>query len=307
MKVVVPNMISGVGQVCLKYCKLLGVEPSSPSDDFTGQDVFMFCLPVEQHIEIMKKIKDYARTFKFMTVCETETVHPEYEKMFKISKKMYVPSHFCKRILERQFPQARLTVLKHWVPPPLQGVGQVQVPNPKPYIFYTIGNVLDPRKQVEKIVGVFLELGLPQSHLLIKATSSRDVDWKIPGVTIVNGILNDEDMQRIHNTGDCYVSFSNSEGVGMGAVEAAMNNKPVIMQEYGGCSEYVHTPYMIPCTLKNVGFQDFLFTPELVWGDPDVDVLKKHMKHAYENRITHMNHDHTREYIRDIQDHFTDC
>ena len=50
MKVVVPNMISGVGQVCLKYCKLLGVEPSSPSDDFTGEDVFMFCLPVEQHI-----------------------------------------------------------------------------------------------------------------------------------------------------------------------------------------------------------------------------------------------------------------
>ena len=34
---------------------------------------------------------------------------------------------------------------------------------------------------------------------------------------------------------DCYVSFSSSEGVGMGAVEAAIRNKPVIITDYGGC------------------------------------------------------------------------
>ena len=31
----------------------------------------------------------------------------------------------------------------------------------------------------------------------------------------------------------------------MGAIEAAMNNKPVIMARYGGCKEYVSTPFII--------------------------------------------------------------
>jgi glycosyltransferase involved in cell wall biosynthesis len=67
-------------------------------------------------------------------------------------------------------------------------------------------------------------------------------------------------MEHIHNGCDCYVNFSCSEGVGMGAVEAAMHNKPVIITEYGGASEYVNTPYTISCTLKPIGFDDFLYT-----------------------------------------------
>lgn len=297
MKVIVGSSLSGIGQVCLKYCKLLGVKPSKTTDTFEDEDVFMFCLPVPENLELMTKIKNEAKSYKFMTVCETETVHPVYGKLFDISRKFYVPSHFCKRVLETQFPRAKIQVIEHWIPPPIQNLGTLMLPSPRPYVFYTIGNAIDPRKQIMKLVGAFLSLGLPNSQLVIKATCNRLVDWKIPGVTVINGLVDDETIQRIHNTCDCYVSFSNSEGVGMGAIEAALNNKPVIFPDYGGCKEYVKSPYMISCTKKKIGFSDFLFTPELEWGDPDIGDLFKHMKHCYENNITHHDHTFTRELL----------
>ena len=297
MKVIVHTPLSGIGQVCLKYCKLLGVKPSKPTDSVEGEDVFMFCLPVPEHLELMEKIKNYSKSYMFMTVCETETVHPLYKKLFEISKKFYVPSKFCKKILEKQFPEAKLSVLEHWIPPPAPHLGTLKLPTPRPYMFYTIGNAIDPRKQVQKMIGAFLSLGLTNSHFVIKATCNTLIDWKIPNVTIINGLVDDDTIQRIHNTCDCYVSFSNSEGVGMGAIEAAMNNKPVIIPKYGGCMEYIKTPFVISCSRKPIGYTDFLFTPDLEWGEPSLSDLLKHMKYVYENGITQWEHTWTREFI----------
>lgn len=148
MKVIVTTPLSGLGQVCIKYCKLLGIKPSKPTDPVEGEDVFMFCLPIQENLELMKKIKNYSKSFMFMTVCETETVHLDYGKLFDISKTFYVPSMFCKRVLERQFPDAKLVLLEHWIPPPVGGLGTLILPKPRPYLFYTIGNAIDPRKQV---------------------------------------------------------------------------------------------------------------------------------------------------------------
>lgn len=306
MKVIVHTQMSGIGQVCMKYCKLLGIKPSKPSDCIDDEDVFMFCLPIHEHLELMEKIKKKSKSYMFMTVCETETVSPLYGKMFDISKKFYVPSSFCKQVLERQFPDTSLTVLEHWIPPPQLNVGTLALPTPRPYMFYTIGNAGDPRKQVMKMIGAFLSLGLPNSHFVIKATCNAVIDWKIPGVTVINGLVDDDTIQRIHNTCDCYVSFSNSEGVGMGAIEAALNNKPVIMPEYGGCSEYVSTPFLISCSRKNIGYKDFLFTPELEWGDPKLEDLVKHMKFVYDKCLTKWDHSFTKNFIdcEKIKKHF---
>ena len=51
-------------------------------------------------------------------------------------------------------------------------------------------------------------------------------------------------MEDIHAKSDCYVSFSSSEGIGLGAVEAALRNKPVIITDFGGAPEYIKTPYL---------------------------------------------------------------
>ena len=83
----------------------------------------------------------------------------------------------------------------------------------------------------------------------------------------------------------------------MGAVEAALRDKPVIITDYGAPSEYIKTPYTIECGLQELEKDDFLFKKGMVWGKPNFDQLLEFMRHAYDNRIRHMDHTHTKKLV----------
>ena len=118
-----------------------------------------------------------------------------------------------------------------------------------------------------------------------------------PRVEVTNTMLSEDEMDDLHHRCDCYVSFSHSEGVGMGAVEAAMRNKPVIITNYGGAPEYIKTPYTIDCELQELENDDFLFKKGMKWGNPNFDQLLEFMKHAYDNRVRYMDHEHTKQLV----------
>jgi glycosyltransferase involved in cell wall biosynthesis len=222
-----------------------------------------------------------------MTVCETETVHEDYGLIMNEFKRVAVPSEFCKRVLSRQFPDNEFYIIHAHIPQPPE----------KPYTFYHIGNIMDPRKKFREVLQAFVRLNEPNTRLVIKATAKTDVHIQLPRVEVVNGLLDDEQMDRLHERCDCYVNFSHSEGVGMGAVEAALRDKPVIITEYGGASEYIKTPYTIECGLQELEKDDFLFKKGMVWGDPNFDQLLEYMRHAYDNRVRVMNHEHTKKLV----------
>jgi hypothetical protein len=90
----------------------------------------------------------------------------------------------------------------------------------------------------------------------------------------------------------------------MGAVEAAMHNKPVIITDFGGLQEYVKTPWVVPCTEGPIGFDDFLFTKDLHWGFPSEKVLEQHMFDCYNKRVTEWDHSHTRELVAKVPTYF---
>jgi len=278
----------------VKYNELLGgtlVDIQDYTVDFTGADVFAFALPIPLWLERLQNIKRVAKNVVCMTVCETETVHPDYGKLFKMFNTVLVPSEFCKTVFSRQFRGTEFKVVRHWEPLPEPSPERSSA---KKYVFYHIGNILDHRKQINHIIRAFQELDLPDSQLVLKATCKQPVKVNVPNVLVINGLLPKEQLDRIHNACDCYVSFSNSEGVGMGAVEAALRDKPVILSSYGGAVEYINTEYVIKCKLKTVGVDDFLYSAYMFWGDPDYETLKKHMKHAYDNKVRHVDHEYTR-------------
>ena len=163
--------------------------------------------------------------------------------------------------------------------------------------FYHIGNVADQRKQFNKILEAFVRMNNPDTHLLVKATCNQPVQINIPRVTVINQLLSDEDMDKIHAEGDCYVAFSHSEGIGMGAVEAALHNKPVILPEYGAAGEYIKSDYTIKCGMTTLPNDDFLFQKGMEWGDPDFSQLQEFMQDAYDKRLRHMDHSHTKELL----------
>ena len=287
-----PTLLSGIGQVMNKYAQLFNSEYivfGNPVPNKKYTHVFTFLIPVRQQIEFVKT--NYNPDI-VMTICETDPVHEDYCLIFDNFPNVLVSSEFCKRIFKKQFG-VDTYVLPLWCPIPKM---VPKIPYEEPYTFYTIGNVIDQRKNIPMLIEAFIRLGFKNCRLLIKATCIKDVNWKIPGVEVINGLISDEDMEKIHAKCHCYINCSKSEGVGMGAVEAAVRNKPVIITDFGGLQEYVKTPFVVTCTETTVGNTDFLFQPHMRWGQPSLDDLMKHMKYCYENKIVTWDHTHTKDF-----------
>lgn len=291
-----PTQLSGIGQHTKKYMDLFpgseymlikNVDENFPQHDH----VFMFALPVQQWLDKIALVQQKCAHVTCMTVCETEPVHKNYGLLFALFPSIAVPSEFCKAIFSKQFPDTIFHVIHAHIPLPKK----IPLLKHEKYTFYTIGNIIDPRKNVQKIMEAFVRLNEPGTRLVLKATCLRDVTINIPGIDIINGLLSEEEIDNIHARCDCYVSFSKSEGVGMGAVEAAVRDKPVIITEFGGATEYIKTPYTIACEPETLTEDDFLFQKGMRWGNPSIAQLIAFMRDAYEKKLTHMDHSFTRD------------
>lgn len=284
------SLLSGIGQVTFTLSKLIKNSKYIQFGEhiFERYDTcFCFIIPTPDTIQYAKYYKAFCKRTIYMTVCETETVHEYYEKLFELSDTFYTPSLFSANILKRQFPGGEFKVLHHYASPvvtKLQTKWTPDVPTDG-YIFYHIGNIIDARKNISGIISAFMTLNLPKCYLVLKASCNRKVESPFPNVFIINEMLTIEEMEILHRRCNCYVSFSHSEGAGMGAIEAAIRNKPVIITEYGASKEYIDTPYVIPCTLTPVGVDDFLFKKDMLWGNPDINSLMEYMRDVYDKKL----------------------
>lgn len=261
--------------------------------------VFLFVLPTGQPIEFYTR---RTKTFYIMTICETYPVSEKYSQIFDKYNNVLTPSVFCKDIFTKQFPHSTLQILRHYAEPRTY----VEVTT-QPYTFYTIGNISDPRKNINMLIEAFIRCQFPRgtAKLLLKATCLREVKMNIPDVEVINGLLTEEQLEeQIHNKAHCYVNCSHSEGVGMGAVEAALRHKPVIISDFGGLQEYVDTDLILETSLTKVGVHDFLFEPDMMWGNPSLDQLIKYMKLCYSERRVYKKHDYTKYVVQRVLEDF---
>jgi glycosyltransferase involved in cell wall biosynthesis len=294
-----PTPLAGIGQCVLKYLDLFPGSRYIQAGEVTREacqdaDVFMFPLPIEPWLSMIPQVKELAKSIICMTICETETVHEDYGKLFEMFENIAVSSEYCKRVFSRQFPDTKFHIIRAYVPRVAQ---QLSVPPSTTYRFYHIGNILDQRKNVNDILRAFTTLNLPDCELVIKATCKQEVKVEHPNIKIINGLLPQSSIDQIHAMCDCYVSFSNSEGIGLGAVEAALRNKPVILPEYGGAPDYIKSDYMISCGTQEVPNDDFLFKRGMIWGKPSFEQLKEFMLDAYTKRIREADHTFTRQRV----------
>lgn len=298
-----PNLLAGIGQVTKQYASLIRdseyVEIGQQPKKSRYTHGFAFVLPIEHQLTIVDQYSSICDSMMYMTVCETEPVNPAYGLLTRY-KTVWCPSEFARSTLERQFPSVEWKLLRHYA---LEKPRAEPGPH-VPYTFYTIGNIADPRKNIQGLVNAFLSCGFgDQARLVLKATCKQPVSLKIPGVVVINGLLSDEALEKVHASCHCYVNCSHSEGVGMGAVEAALRSKPVVITDYGGLKEYVKTPWVVSCTKGPIGFDDFLFTKDLEWGHPSHEELVAALKDCFEKRVTSWDHSHTRDIMQEVTEH----
>ena len=303
-----PNLLAGIGQVTKQYANLIRdseyLEIGQQPKKARYSHGFAFVLPIEEQLAVIDQYATICDSMMYMTVCETEPVNPAYGLLARY-KTVWCPSEFARSTLERQFPEVTWNLLRHYAPerPHRCPIEEDHGKQP-PYTFYTIGNIADPRKNIQGLINAFLSCGFgDQARLVLKATCKQPVSLKVPGVVVINGLLSDEALEKVHAACHCYVNCSHSEGVGMGAVEAALRSKPVIITDYGGLKEYVQTPWVVPCTKGPIGFDDFLFTKDLEWGHPDQGRLQDALRDCFQKRVTFWDHSHTRALTSEVTEH----
>ena len=293
-----PHIRSGMGHVMRRYASFFGAEFCDLKDKpkYDSYDIgFVFILPMENHMKPFRDIfRPICKQIMMMCVCETETVHEDYRKFLEYQP-LFCPSEYCRRIFERQFG-GDFRLFRHTIDIPKVIFTRTN----EPYTFYAIGNCLDYRKNTKMLIEAFIRLERPDCHLLFKATTlaTQRVPFKFRNVRVIEDILSEEEMEIVHQSADCYVNCSFSEGVGMGAVEAAARGKPVIITDYGGTKEYLRTPFIVDTKPSTVGMDDFYYTKDMIWSSPTLDTLLRHMRYCVDNNIRTWDH----EYLRHINE-----
>lgn len=182
-----------------------------------------------------------------------------------------------------------------------------QLKIPKDFIFYTIGQWID-RKNFRGLLRAYWKAfeGEERVSLMIKTYRvnyseaeynliKRDIyNWRgemklktYPKIMLVRKLMNDKQVDKFHQLGDCYVSPSAGEGWGRPIQEAMLYGKPVIAGDVGGITDIMTNQYYYTVSSKSYNATEQSHIPwysrEQKWKLLDEDVLGIQMKTVFKN------------------------
>jgi glycosyltransferase involved in cell wall biosynthesis len=91
-------------------------------------------------------------------------------------------------------------------------------------------------------------------------------------ILFIDEQFSSEEVRGLMQCADCYVSLHRSEGLGLGMAESMYLGKPVIATAYSGNLEFMNaqTACLIPYQEIAVGPNEYLFSTQQKWADPDI-------------------------------------
>ena len=127
---------------------------------------------------------------------------------------------------------------------------------------------------------------------LISETIKSCNNKKYAPIVFIKENLNFDEIQSLHNIGDCYISLAKAEGFGLGIHDAFNLNKPIIVTGFGGQVEYLGNDYtgLVNYELEPVNknsFPKFNFDESYKWANCDLNHASKLMIETSQNRLDH--------------------
>jgi len=151
----------------------------------------------------------------------------------------------------------------------------------------------NPWAAVQAFVEAFPVKGA-QVNLVIKVMNARneDPEWhKLKHlaqtdsrIILINQTLAKQELLALINVCDSYVSLHRAEGFGLGPVEAMLLEKPAIVTNYSGNTDYSHKDHscLVDYTLIPIERNQYPFGKGKVWADPSIEHAAWYMKQLYE-------------------------
>ena len=202
--------------------------------------------------------------------------------------------------------------------------------NDSDYVFYTIGQ-WNARKRIDILIRAYLKTFTKTDNVVLfvktflngyddydKIILSQHINYIInefpnPARIIYNlDYINDNDIYSIHKRGNCFVSSSASEAIGLGLCTATLMNKRIIATGYGGQLEYLrdvdfikykiipvkmcgYPPGHTDCNTNCIRYPWYNETQK--WAEADNEHLCELMLNAYQNKL--IGNESTKKFIED--------
>ena len=93
-------------------------------------------------------------------------------------------------------------------------------------------------------------------------------------------------INRLHESGDCFISVHRGEGWGIPIAEAMVYGKPVISTNYNGINDYLNdsTAYRLPYKMVPVEGTDLnlrWYTPNQRWANVEINDVRSALRKVY--------------------------
>ncbi len=217
---------------------------------------------------------------------EVEILPPGWVESLNHYEAVFVPSSFNKKALQGAGITANIELVPHVARQFSTGKEGLSLPDVRAddYVFYTIGSWTS-RKALEQTIrayldafscddpvalviktGRFNQVALQQAdpgHRQDSVSSVYSTAWALARIIaehknsakihLITGEISPAAIDELHMRGDCFVSLTHSEGWGLGAFDAALSGKPVIITGWGGQLDYLGEdyPYLLDYVLQS--------------------------------------------------------
>jgi len=236
---------------------------------------------------------------------ETNRLPAQWPECFNHYEGIFVPSQFNKAVFEASGIHCPIHLLPHVARTQNasdEGLDLGAV-NDEDFVFYTIG-AWTTRKAMGQTVRAYLDAFSAEDPvaLVIKTDAIKPLasqrsrfvgsgasgwqlttawslarilaDYPKPAkIHLVSGRITPGQIDQLHRRGDCFISLSHSEGWGLGAFDAALAAKPVIITGWGGQLDYLGKdyPYLVDYSLRSTDqYPDdgyFLHAADALWAE----------------------------------------
>lgn len=277
-----------------------------------------------------------------MTTWETSFLPASFAIALNRFDAVIVPSRFCAEVIDRSReimadgPVVRCHVVPHcfdpfvWQPTDRPAEG--------PFTFYSIGAGGERKNMVGVLRAYLHAFDKSDGVKLVIISSGADFDLfratiarsglpqkELPGLVIPDAELTPEEIVRVHQDGDCFVSAARGEGFGLGMFEAAVMQRPVIHHRWGGQIDFLtgsldqwpsYSYHLTPVfagegevAISGAEVKASLKLPgganaRQLWAEPNLEGLARQMRAVFEDE-SRRGRDYSR--FADNRESFEDC
>ncbi|MBV9951605.1 MAG: glycosyltransferase family 1 protein [Acidimicrobiia bacterium] len=236
------------------------------------------------------------------TVWETDRPPAHWLALLEVPDLLVVPCRWNEQTFRRAGVATPIAVVPHVVADPPPRAEARSSPRGDQFVFYTIAD-WNCRKAVWHTLRAFLrafdqtdpvelviktspydltdvspehagDRALGEGSTALAVARARREIPRPPAVELITRTLTGEEVDALHERGDCFVSLCRSEGWGLASFDAAAHANPIVITGFGGQLDYLdpstallvdHDVVAVDCPAGRPSY-----TPDQRWAEPDV-------------------------------------